>query len=102
MMRAKWEPPEKVGRPRTPLPADTTTTDLPALTKNQAAAANSRRAQRQFRRNTTGLYEHGWQAGFLHGRVDALRVAMRQAEDLDTLAVLTRLADEYALAAGDS
>ena len=49
-----------------------------------------------------GRYAHGWQAGFRRGRIDALRVAMRQLDDLDALAVLTALADEYQLAAGDS
>ena len=45
---------------------------------------------------------HAWRAGFLRGRVDALRIAMREVEDPDTLAVLTRLADKYELAAGDT
>jgi hypothetical protein len=31
-----------------------------------------------------------------------LRIAMREVEDPDTLAVLTRLADKYELAAGDT
>jgi hypothetical protein len=49
-----------------------------------------------------GRYAHGWQAGFRRGRIDALRCAMRQVDDLGALAVLTALVDEYELAAGDS
>ena len=57
---------------------------------------------RQCRRNTVGRHAQFWRDGFLRGRVDALRVAMRHVDDLDTLAILIKLADDYELAAGDS
>lgn len=108
MTRAEWGPPRKVGRPRTPLPADTTTTDdLPALTKNQAATSEFKLRLRHGcgelpRQRHDSRYMHGWQAGFRRGRVDALRCAMREVDVLDVLVVLARLADEYELAAGDA
>src|SRR6476620_11010456 len=39
-----------------------------------------------------------WRAGFAAGFRDALRLAARRGGDLDTLALLLRLADDYDLA----
>lgn len=59
-------------------------------------------APRQCRRNTVGRREDAWREGFGYGFRDALRLAQREINDLDALLVLTRLAGEYELAAGDS
>jgi len=42
-----------------------------------------------------GRYADAWRAGFQRGAVDALRVASRQLDDVDALAVLEALADRY-------
>jgi hypothetical protein len=97
-----FRPPKKVSRPGTPLPAGDTTTSTPARIKTSSCHLDCRSAQRQCRRNSVGRYTLGFEDGFLRGRVDALRCAMREIDDLDVLVVFTRLADEYTLAAGDS
>ena len=107
-MRGDLGPPKKVPRLGTRLPTGDTTTGVPTpLTKkNQATASDSKLRGRRggcepsrqcCRRNTVGRYALGFKDGFLRGRVDALR----KVDDLDALAVLARLVDEYELAAGD-
>ncbi len=47
-------------------------------------------------------YAEDWRGVFRRGAVDALRLASRQLVDVDALAVLAALADEYELAGGDA
>jgi hypothetical protein len=97
-----YRPPEKVGRPRTPLPADTTTTDLPALTKNQAAVSDSNGADAGRHCHAGGWRRRDlWRESFGYGFRDALRLAQREIDDPHVWLVLDRLACEYDLA-GDS
>jgi hypothetical protein len=82
--------------PRSPLHKTENESRLDDIAGNRRDAGEP---ARQCCRRIVGRYALGFEHGFRQGRVDALRVAMRKIDDLDALATLTRLADEYA--AGD-
>lgn len=49
----------------------------------------------------TGRYAHAWREGYCYGFLGALRLAARRTDNPDMWVMLSTLADDYELAAGD-
>jgi hypothetical protein len=73
----------------------------PGTASKGLAKTHTRRGKRTTGDRHAGRYAEAWRDGFGRGFRDALGLAGREIEDPHAWWVLSRLADEYALAAGD-